>query len=144
MCLVKLPSGNYVPSAFEINNAKQNSACIVNFFKSSFSCSIFSLSHTGLKFCYCLYSGKLLENTSLVQWKKHSFLYCSSISCVCRLYKPGMWKRLFRQPLPLPHLSLPLPTEPGLHLVYELADKHHYQNQQLTIDKGTLLVKMIV
>jgi len=28
----------------------------------------------------------------------------------------GMWKQLFRQPLPLPHLSLllPLPTEPGL------------------------------
>jgi len=47
-----------------------------------------------------------------------------------------MWKRLFRQPLPLP-------TEPGLYLIYELADKHDYQNQQLTIDKGTLLVKMI-
>jgi len=63
-----------------------------------------------------------------------------------------MWKRLFRQPLPLPHLSLPLPhlslplplpTEPGLYLIYELADKHDYQNQQLTIYKGTLLVKMI-
>jgi len=26
----------------------------------------------------------------------------------------GMWKRLFRQTLPLPHLSLPLPAEPGL------------------------------
>ena len=34
-------------------------------------------------------------------------------------------------------------TEPGLHLIYELADKHDYQNQQLTIYKGTLLVKMI-
>ena len=34
-------------------------------------------------------------------------------------------------------------TEPGLYLVYELADKHYYQNQQLTIDKSTLLVKMI-
>jgi len=54
-----------------------------------------------------------------------------------------MWKRLFRQPLPLPHLSLPLPTEPGLYLIYELADKHHYKNQQLMIYKGTLLVKMI-
>jgi len=56
-----------------------------------------------------------------------------------------MWKRLFRQPLP--HLSLPLPlplpTEPGLYLIYELADKHDYQNQQLTIYRGTLLVKMI-
>jgi len=29
--------------------------------------------------------------------------------------QPGMWKRLFRQPLPLSHLSLPLPTEPGLY-----------------------------
>ena len=56
-----------------------------------------------------------------------------------------MWKRLFRQslPLPLPHLSLPLPTEPGLYLIYELAEKHDYQNQQLTIYKGTLPVKMI-
>ena len=71
-----------------------------------------------------------------------------------------MWRRLLRQPLPLPlpHLSLPLPTEPwmdsnrawiwiltepGLYLIYELADKHDYQNQQLTIYKGTLLVKMI-
>jgi len=52
-----------------------------------------------------------------------------------------MWKRLFRQPLPLP--PLPLPTEPGLCLIYELADKHDYQNQQLTIYKGTLLAKMI-
>jgi len=34
-------------------------------------------------------------------------------------------------------------TEPGLYLIYELADKHDYQNQQLTIYKGTLLVKMI-
>jgi len=55
-----------------------------------------------------------------------------------------MWKQLFRQPLPLPHLSLPLPPlplpeEPGLYLIYELADKHNYQNQQLTIYKGTLL-----
>jgi len=25
-----------------------------------------------------------------------------------------MWKQLFHQPLPLPHLSLPLPTEPRL------------------------------
>jgi len=42
--------------------------------------------------------------------------------------------------------------EPGLYLIYELADKHDYQNQQLTIYnlqghiaiyKGTLLVKMI-
>ena len=32
--------------------------------------------------------------------------------------------------------------EPGLYLIYELADKHEYQNQQLTIYKGTLLVKM--
>jgi len=24
-------------------------------------------------------------------------------------------------------------TEPGLYLIYELADKHDYQNQQLTI-----------
>jgi len=59
-----------------------------------------------------------------------------------------MWKRLFRQPLPLAHLSLPLPplplpTEPGLYLIYELADKHDYQNQQLTIYKGTLIVKII-
>ena len=29
-------------------------------------------------------------------------------------------------------------TEPGLYLIYELADKHDYQNQQLTIYKGTL------
>ena len=34
-------------------------------------------------------------------------------------------------------------TEPRLYLIYELADKHDYQNQQLTIYKGTLLVKMI-
>ena len=34
-------------------------------------------------------------------------------------------------------------TEPELYLIYELADKHDYQNQQLTIYKGTLLVKMI-
>ena len=34
-------------------------------------------------------------------------------------------------------------TEPGLYLIYELADKHDYQNQQLTIYNGTLLVKMI-
>jgi len=61
-----------------------------------------------------------------------------------------MWKRLFRQPLPLllPHLSLPLPplplpTELGLYLIYKLADKHDYQNQQLKIYKGTFLVKMI-
>jgi len=31
----------------------------------------------------------------------------------------------------------------GSYLIYELADKHDYQNQQLTIYKGTLLVKMI-
>jgi len=52
-----------------------------------------------------------------------------------------MWKRLFRQSLPLP--PLPLPIEPGLYLIYELADKHDYQNQQFTICKGTLLVIMI-
>jgi len=34
-------------------------------------------------------------------------------------------------------------TEPGLYLIYELADKHDYQNQELTIYKGTLLVEMI-
>ena len=34
-------------------------------------------------------------------------------------------------------------TEPGLYLIYELADKHDYQNQQLTIYKGTLLGKTI-
>jgi len=34
-------------------------------------------------------------------------------------------------------------TEPELYLIYELADKHDYQIQQLTIYKGTLLVKMI-
>jgi len=34
-------------------------------------------------------------------------------------------------------------TEPGLYLIYELAEKHDYQNQQLTIYKGTLPVKMI-
>jgi len=28
-------------------------------------------------------------------------------------------------------------TEPGLYLICELADKHDYQNQQLTIYKGT-------
>jgi len=55
------------------------------------------------------------------------------------MLEPGMWKRLFRQPLP----PLPLPTGPGLYLIYELADKHGYQNQQLTIYKGTILVKMI-
>jgi len=55
--------------------------------------------------------------------------------------EPGMWKRLFRQLLP--RRPLPLPTEPGLYFIYELADKHDYQNQQLTIHKGTLLVKMI-
>jgi len=48
-----------------------------------------------------------------------------------------MWKRLFRQALP--HLSLP--TEPGLYLIYELAEKHDYQNQQLTIYNSTLRVK---
>ena len=35
-------------------------------------------------------------------------------------------------------------SEPGLHLIYELADKHDYQNQQLTIYNGTLLVKTAV
>jgi len=59
------------------------------------------------------------------------------------LFPAGMWKRLFHHPLPPPHLPFPLPTEPGLYLIYELADKHDYQNQQLTIYKGTLLVKMI-
>jgi len=34
-------------------------------------------------------------------------------------------------------------SKPGLYLIYQLADKHDYQNQQLTIYKGTLLVKMI-
>jgi len=34
-------------------------------------------------------------------------------------------------------------TEPGLYLIYELADKHDYQNQPLTIYKGTLLIQMI-
>jgi len=53
-----------------------------------------------------------------------------------------MWNRLFRHPLP--HLSLPLPTEPGLYLIYEHSDKGDYKNQQLTIYKGTLLVKVIV
>jgi len=33
--------------------------------------------------------------------------------------------------------------EPWLYLIYKRADKHDYQNQQLTIYKGTLLVKMI-
>jgi len=46
-----------------------------------------------------------------------------------------MWKRLFCQPLPLP-------TEPD-YLIYELSDKHGYQNEQLMIYKGTLLIKMI-
>jgi len=64
------------------------------------------------------------------------------------LFPTRVWKRLFHQLLPLPHLSLPLPllllpTEPGLYLIYELADKHDYQNHQLTIYKGTLLAKMI-
>jgi len=40
-------------------------------------------------------------------------------------------------------LPLLLPTEPGLYLIYELADKHDNQIQQLTIYKGTLLVKRI-
>jgi len=31
-------------------------------------------------------------------------------------------------------------TESWLYLIYKLADKHDYQNQQLTIYKGTLLV----
>jgi len=42
-----------------------------------------------------------------------------------------MWKRLFRQPLPhlsLPFPPLPLPTEPGLYLIYELVDNRDYQN----------------
>jgi len=34
-------------------------------------------------------------------------------------------------------------SEPMLYLIYELADKHDYQNQQLMIYKGILLVKMI-
>ena len=34
-------------------------------------------------------------------------------------------------------------TESGIYLIYELADKHEYQNQQLTIYKSTLLIKMI-
>jgi len=34
-------------------------------------------------------------------------------------------------------------SEPGLYIIYELADKHDYQNQQLTINKGTILAKMI-
>jgi len=34
-------------------------------------------------------------------------------------------------------------TEPGLYLIYEVADKHDYQNQQLMIYKGTLLINMI-
>jgi len=37
------------------------------------------------------------------------------------LFSSGMWKRLFCQPLPLP-------AEPGLYFIYELADKHDYQN----------------
>jgi len=35
-------------------------------------------------------------------------------------------------------------TEPGLYLIYERSDKHDYQNQKLTMYKGTSLVKMIV
>jgi len=62
-------------------------------------------------------------------------------SCDFLMCRPGMWKRLFRQPLPLPHL--PLPTEPILYLINELADKHDYQNQQLAIYKHAVLVKMI-
>ena len=34
-------------------------------------------------------------------------------------------------------------SEAGLYLMYELADKHDYQNQQLMIYNGILLVKMI-
>jgi len=34
-------------------------------------------------------------------------------------------------------------TEPGLYLIYELADNHDYQNQHLTIYKCTLLFKMV-
>jgi len=34
-------------------------------------------------------------------------------------------------------------SEPGLYVIYELAGKHDYQNQQLTMYKGTLLVKKI-
>jgi len=34
-------------------------------------------------------------------------------------------------------------SEAALCLIYELADKHDYQNQQLTIFNGTLLVEMI-
>ena len=34
-------------------------------------------------------------------------------------------------------------TESELYLIYELADKHGYQNQQLTIYNGTLPVKMV-
>jgi len=33
-------------------------------------------------------------------------------------------------------------TEPGLYLIYKLADNHDYQNQQFSIYKGTLLLKM--
>jgi len=76
------------------------------------------------------------------------YLDCDPVE-ICgyrNFYHSGMWKGLFRQPLPLPHLSLPLlplPTEPGLYLIHELADMHDYQNQQFTIYKGTLLIKMI-
>jgi len=34
-------------------------------------------------------------------------------------------------------------SEPGLYVIYEIAGKHDYQNQQLTIYKDTLLAKMI-
>ena len=34
------------------------------------------------------------------------------LACLHTTLWPGMWKRLFRQPLPLPRLSLPLPPLP--------------------------------
>ena len=40
-----------------------------------------------------------------------------------------MWKRLFRQPLPLPHLSLPLPLT---------------ENEKTTVDLSSMKFAMLV
>jgi len=45
---------------------------------------------------------------------EHEAGQTTSMFCKYSILQTGMWKRLFRQPLPLLHLSLPLPTEPGL------------------------------
>jgi len=71
----------------------------------------------------------------------------SSVENVKRYLKQGCgsgyFVNRFRFQQSLDSIRAWTPTEPGPYLIYELADKNDYQNQQLTIYKGILLVKMI-